>query len=228
MIRILVMYVFCGIPFILVSKHLNLDTMHQKHHYFNIEVGHSTSMFLDNGKSPNSLWANNPFLGLTFFKLSYSLKNNIVVSCDYKNYGNVDFDYETPGDIYHRYYRAYDFSVGYQFNIKKKQIRIQPYLSFSTRPYGYEIAFLSYYDPSLKYEPFFYVYSYKSKGVGAGISSLIAIKNRFTIGLDFQYNYYFEKKKLVGKVKKDWEDFNTNYKVNRQMFTPCIKVGLLI
>jgi hypothetical protein len=208
----------------LMANKKPFDTGKVKRCHFNVELGHSNTFFMDYKKFPLGSKGNTPLFGITFYKVSCILRNNWVLSADYKNYGDMNFKMQDIGDIHFRHYHAFDLACGYQFSFKDNKIRVQPYGAISARPSGGELVLLG----SNKYqEPPFNNYRYSSMGVGAGVNSQVVVKKRFTVGLEIQYNYYFEKNKMVGRSKARDKSFDSTFKVNRHMVTPSVKVGVL-
>lgn len=193
--------------------------------YFNVELGHSTTFFMDYKKFPLGFKGNAPLYGIRFYKVACILRNNLVLAVDYKNYSDMNFEMKEVGDIYFRHFHAFDLSCGYQFAFKDNKIRLQTYGAISARPSGGEMVLLS--SPN-SIELYFNNYRYSSLGCGAGVNSQVVIKKRFTVGLEIQYNYFLEKNKLIGQLHTLNKSFDQTFKVNRHMLTPSLKLGIII
>lgn len=197
----------------------------QKKHEIKIEVGYSTSIFLQKN-AVFSFKQNTPIYEPKFFKIGYSLKN-YVIGFNYKYYGAID--YYNPwklGDIELRQYHAFDLSLGKKINFKH-QFTIVPTFLLSARPSGTENVYI-YNSGSTFIEPNFHNYTYNSKGFGLALDIEKTLYKGLLISFEGQYNYYFEKKKLRGRAFRGYEDYHNNYKVNRSMITMALKLGYKI
>jgi len=192
---------------------------------FNIEVGHSTSIFL-NSMPTFSFESNKPYYQPTFFKLTFNINPKYFISIAYKYYSAFEIGNNwVIGDIWLRKYNAFDIGVGTTYSVFKSKLNLQPCLMISTRPNGTENVYITSISGSFPKEPIFHNYSYRSLGLGAGFNIKYSFLKHLTVGLEMQYNYYFEKKHIRGKPIAGYQEFEKGYKINRQMLTPILKLG---
>jgi len=192
---------------------------------FKIEIGHSTSVFL-NSQPTFLIKSNTPYFKPTFIKLTMEFKGSDFIFLDYKNYSSFEIENNWEmGDIWLRKYDVFDIGFGSTYYLFNSKLKVQPALMFSWRPNGTENVYVTPMHSSFPQEPLFNNYDYNSVGFGLGINLTTTLYKQFSLGFETQYNYFFESKKLRGKPITRFEEFEKNYKVNRAIITPIIKLG---
>ncbi len=201
-----------------------IDSVDYKSNYFSLEVGHSTSIFL-NSKPLFLANSNSPLYKPTFFKMKIAFKNTNFIFIDYKNYNSFEIkDNWHIGEIWLRKYDIFDLGFGRTYYLLNSKLKIQPLLMLSIRPNGTENVYVTSNQNSFPKEPLFNNYNYKSFGFGFGFNLNTVVYRHFSVGFETHYNYFIESKKLRGRPVTGFEVFENNYKVNRNIITPIIKL----
>ncbi|HEY1047040.1 MAG TPA: hypothetical protein VGF79_11415, partial [Bacteroidia bacterium] len=71
-------------------------------------------------------------------------------------------------------------------------------------------------------------FKYNAPGMGAGIGLNKLILKNLTIGVDFNYTYYFEPKPDLNSYYGKYQEQLKSYKKNRNAFTYSLNLGVLI
>ncbi|MFM9944929.1 MAG: hypothetical protein ACKVQB_06815 [Bacteroidia bacterium] len=228
--RIFVLIILLICPWVYSFSTDKPGSSKNKSHSINIEVGHSTSMFINtdiDAFTGNVFAGHVKFYEPTFYKLNFQYTKHLTVSFDYKSYYYMTWPYDInrQGYVWLLGYHAFDLSAGYLMTSKNKIFRLEPYISLSARPSGTENVFVARGGAFTETRD--HLYDYNSLGFGLGLNGQAVLWKHLTLGCEIQYNYYFEKNKLRSRLDTEFEEFGKNYKVNRQMLTPIFKLGYL-
>ena len=191
-----------------------------------IEVGYSTSIFIQNNSIDN-IESNSLALVPNYFGVYYSLQK-FRFALSYKSFSqSPNRDKWEQGDIYLRQYNAIDLGIGLITPMIGRNLEFSNFILLSARPSGTENIYLSSINGSVLNEPIFANYSYKSLGVGFKSEINYALHTHLVIGFSLDFNHYFEDKKLRSQIDPSNAEFEDNYKINRDMITPSFTIGYL-
>lgn len=231
MTRILIVLV-CLISFEKIYAQID-STNKKKNRKNSIEIGYTTAYFFDEfgfkESTPNTI---NLVGSLPIYYCSYKryLIRDYFARISHFGFSRF-YNYEKDvnrslqvGELYSRMVKNYELGVGKTFKVNYKKINVINLDIGIAGNYrkGYEEIFLAY---PRAFEILTDGVKYNSIGIGVFSGINFIFYERFSVGTDLNYCYFFENGKLTISDKNS--ELYKTYQPNRHMMNNNIKAGIL-